>query len=52
VIPPPVLITLAAVAGGIGGIYGIGGGSILACILIGTGERPSGVAPAALPRRS
>ena len=30
------------------GIYGIGGGSILAPILIGTGRRPSEVAPAAL----
>ena len=34
--------------GCVGGIYGIGGGSILAPILIGTGRRPSEVAPAAL----
>jgi uncharacterized protein len=48
VIPPPVLITLAAVVGCVGGIYGIGGGSILAPILIGTGRRAADVAPAAL----
>ncbi len=33
--------------GCVGGIYGIGGGSILAPILVGTGQRPSQVAPAA-----
>jgi uncharacterized protein len=48
VIPPPVLILLAAVVGCVGGIYGIGGGSILAPILIGTGRSPKEVAPAAL----
>ena len=42
------LIVLAATVGCVGGIYGIGGGSILAPILIGTGRRPSEVAPAAL----
>jgi uncharacterized membrane protein YfcA len=47
-VPPPVLILLAAVVGCIGGIYGIGGGSILAPILIGTGRPPREVAPAAL----
>jgi uncharacterized membrane protein YfcA len=47
-IPAPVLIFLAAAVGCVGGIYGIGGGSILAPILIGTGQRPSEVAPAAL----
>ncbi len=47
-IPPPALIALAGVVGCIGGIYGIGGGSILAPILIGTGRRASEVAPAAL----
>jgi uncharacterized protein len=47
-IPPPALIFIAAVVGCIGGIYGIGGGSILAPILIGTGRPPSQVAPAAL----
>ena len=31
-----------------GGIYGIGGGSILAPVLIGTGRPPAVVAPAAL----
>ncbi len=47
-IPAPVLILLAVAVGCAGGIYGIGGGSILAPILIGTGRRPSDVAPAAL----
>ena len=47
-IPAPVLIVLAAAVGCVGGIYGIGGGSILAPVLIGTGRRPSEVAPAAL----
>ena len=44
----PVLITRAAVVGCVGGIYGIGGGSILAPILIGTGRPPAQAAPAAL----
>jgi hypothetical protein len=44
----PALIMLAAVVGCVGGIYGIGGGSILAPILIETGRRPAEVAPAAL----
>ena len=48
VIPAPVLAGLAAVVGCVGGIYGIGGGSILAPILIGSGRPPSQVAPAAL----
>jgi uncharacterized protein len=48
VIPLPVLVLLAAVVGTIGGIYGIGGGSILAPILISTGRSPKEVAPAAL----
>jgi len=48
VIPAPALILLAAVVGCVGGIYGIGGGSILAPMLIGTGRRASEVAPAAL----
>lgn len=47
-IPAPALIGLAAMVGCIGGIYGIGGGSILAPILVGTGRRPADVAPAAL----
>ena len=47
-IPGPVLAALAAAVGCVGGIYGIGGGSILAPILISTGRRPSQVAPAAL----
>jgi|HubBroStandDraft_5_1064220.scaffolds.fasta_scaffold02387_8 uncharacterized membrane protein YfcA len=48
VIPVPVLVSLAAVVGCIGGIYGIGGGSILAPILVGTGRNAAQVAPAAL----
>ena len=43
-----VLVALSAAVGCVGGIYGIGGGSILAPILIGSGRRPSEVAPAAL----
>jgi uncharacterized protein len=34
--------------GCVGGIYGIGGGSVLAPILIGTGRPPAEVGPAAL----
>jgi len=44
----PVLLLLGAAVGCVGGIYGLGGGSILAPILIGTGRRPVEVAPAAL----
>jgi uncharacterized membrane protein YfcA len=47
-VPRPVLILLAVVVGCVGGIYGIGGGSILAPVLIGTGQPPRDVAPAAL----
>ena len=47
-VPPPVLILLAVAVGCVGGIYGIGGGSILAPVLIGTGRPPREVAPAAL----
>jgi len=47
-IPVPALVVLAAAVGCIGGIYGIGGGSILAPILIASGRRPAEVAPAAL----
>jgi uncharacterized membrane protein YfcA len=39
VFPVPMLVLLAAVVGCVGGIYGIGGGSILAPILIGTDGR-------------
>jgi uncharacterized membrane protein YfcA len=46
--PVPVLVVLAAAVGCAGGIYGIGGGSILAPILIGSGRKPADVAPAAL----
>jgi uncharacterized membrane protein YfcA len=47
-IPAPALVVLAIAVGCVGGIYGIGGGAILAPILIGTGRKPSEVAPAAL----
>jgi hypothetical protein len=47
-IPTLVLVVLAIVVGCVGGIYGIGGGAILAPILIGSGRKPSEVAPAAL----
>jgi hypothetical protein len=50
-LPAPVLVPLAAAVGCAGGIYGIGGGSILAPILIGAGGEPAEVAPAALRRR-
>jgi uncharacterized membrane protein YfcA len=47
-IPAPALMALAAVVGCVGGIYGIGGGVFLAPVLIGSGRKPSEVAPAAL----
>ena len=47
-LPRVVVGLIATVAGCIGGIYGLGGGSILAPILIADGQPPSLVAPAAL----
>lgn len=47
-VPAPALVVLATVVGCVGGIYGIGGGAILAPVLIGLGRKPSQVAPAAL----
>jgi uncharacterized protein len=47
-VPVAVLVALAALVGCAGGIYGIGGGSILAPVLIGSGRPPAEVAPAAL----
>jgi uncharacterized membrane protein YfcA len=44
----PLLAVVAAAVGCVGGIYGIGGGSILAPLLIGSGRSPSEVAPATL----
>ncbi len=44
----PVLVVLAAVVGCVGGIYGFGGGAFLAPVLIGSGRKPSEVAPATL----
>lgn len=46
--PSAWILPLALVIGVIGGIYGIGGGSILAPLLVGLGYRVSLVAPAAL----
>jgi hypothetical protein len=47
-IPASALIALAFVVGCVGGVYGIGGGSILAPVLIGSGRPAAEVAPAAL----
>ncbi len=47
-LPSVVTGLIAAAAGCVGGIYGIGGGSILAPILIADGRPPAQVAPAAL----
>jgi uncharacterized membrane protein YfcA len=47
-IPGPALTALASLVGCIGGIYGVGGGSILAPVLITAGYPPGEVAPAAL----
>lgn len=47
-LPRPVLVLLALVVGCVGGIYGIGGGSLIAPILISAGRRAADVAPAAL----
>jgi uncharacterized membrane protein YfcA len=48
--PPrtPALVALSFAVGVLGGVYGIGGGSILAPILVGRGMRVADVAPAAL----
>jgi uncharacterized protein len=42
------IVAIALVVGAVGGIYGIGGGSMLAPMLVGTGRSPRGVAPATL----
>ena len=44
----PTIVATALVVGAVGGIYGIGGGSILAPVLIGAGRSPREVAPATL----
>ena len=46
--PAYALVLLSAAVGCAGGIYGIGGGSVLAPVLIGSGYEPTKVAPAAL----
>ena len=48
VVSEPWLVIIAVVVGCVGGIYGIGGGSILAPLLISSGRSPRVVAPAAL----
>jgi len=45
---PPKVRLLAFVIGVVGGIYGIGGGSLLGPVLVGTGMSVVTVAPAAL----
>lgn len=47
-LPPAALVAGCLVVGVVGGIYGIGGGSILAPLLIGAGRSPREVAPATL----
>lgn len=47
-IPAPLLVVLAMAVGCVGETYGIGGSAILAPGLIGSGRKPSEVAPAAL----
>ena len=47
-LPRVVTGLLAAVAGCVGGIYGIGGGSVLSPILVADGQPPALVAPASL----
>ena len=47
-LPQVTVALIAAVVGCVGGLYGIGGGSILAPILIADGRPPAEVAPAAL----
>ena len=47
-LPRAALLVIAAVVGCVGGIYGIGGGSILAPVLIADGHPPARAAPAAL----
>jgi uncharacterized membrane protein YfcA len=44
----PAVVTVAVLVGVIGGIYGIGGGSLLGPILVGAGMSVAVVAPAAL----
>ena len=44
----PLIVTLSLAVGTVGGIYGIGGGSILAPVLVGLGYTVREVAPAAL----
>jgi len=47
-LPRAALVVIAAAVGCVGGIYGVGGGSILAPVLIADGHPPSRAAPAAL----
>jgi uncharacterized membrane protein YfcA len=47
-LPPAAILGISIVVGTVGGIYGVGGGSILAPILIATGRSTADVAPATL----
>jgi hypothetical protein len=47
-VPVLALVALSVAVGCVGGTYGIGGGSILAPVLTGSGGKPSEAAPAAL----
>jgi uncharacterized membrane protein YfcA len=47
-LPRAALVVIAAAVGCVGGIYGVGGGSILAPVLIADGHPPFRAAPAAL----
>lgn len=48
VLSPRVVTALALVVGTVGGLYGVGGGSLLAPVLVGSGMAVTRVAPAAL----
>jgi uncharacterized membrane protein YfcA len=45
---PIAVVAIATLVGGVGGMYGIGGGSILAPLLSGSGRQAADVAPATL----
>ena len=51
-LPRSTIVGVSFVVGVVGGIYGIGGGSILAPILVGAGRSPKEVAPPPWPRHS